>query len=51
MNMDASKGEGLSTFDVYFNDAFVGKLNIDKAMRMSFIYDDVYMEQKNLQFL
>jgi serine/threonine-protein kinase HipA len=36
----------LSIFDVYFNDVFVGKLNIDKAMRMSFIYEDSYMERK-----
>jgi serine/threonine-protein kinase HipA len=46
VNTDASKVEELNTFDVYFNDVFVGKLNIDKAMRMSFIYNDVYMEQK-----
>ena len=46
MNTDIPKENGLNTFDVYFNDAFVGKLNIDKTMRMSFIYDDVYMEQK-----
>jgi len=46
MNTDLTKGNGLNNFDVYFNDAFVGKLNIDKAMRMRFIYDDVYMAQK-----
>jgi len=46
MNTDLPKENGSNTFDVYFNDAFVGKLNIDKTMRMSFIYDDVYMAQK-----
>ena len=46
MNTDLPKENGSNVFDVYFNDAFVGKLNIDKAMRMSFTYDDVYMAQK-----
>jgi hypothetical protein len=40
-----SKKDGSNSFNVYFNDVFVGKLNIDKAMLMRFIYDDVYMEQ------
>jgi len=46
MNTDLPKVSGSKIFDVYFNDVFVGKLNIDLAMRMSFIYDDIYMEQK-----
>ena len=36
MNRDLPIENGSNTFDVFFNDAFVGKLNIDKAMRLSF---------------
>lgn len=46
MNTDLPKENGSNFFDVYFNDAFVGKLNIDKSMRMSFSYDDAYMEKQ-----
>ena len=46
MNMDVSKGKGLNTFYVLFNDVLVGKLNVDKTMRMCFIYGDAHMAQK-----
>jgi len=44
MNKELPVRKEMNTFDVYFNDAFVGKLNIDKAMRMSFVYDEAYIE-------
>lgn len=44
MTIDVSEGKLSNSFDVYFNDAFAGKLSIDKAMRMNFIYDDAYLK-------
>ena len=36
----------MTFFDVYFNKGFVGKLHIDQAMRMSFSYDDEYIQNQ-----
>lgn len=45
MTISVSKRKVSTIFDVYFNEVFTGKLNIDKAMRMSFIYDDAYLKK------
>lgn len=45
MTIDVSEGNISNIFDVYFNDVFAGKLSIDKAMRMSFLYDDAYLKK------
>ena len=44
MIINVSEEKLSNSFDVYFNDAFAGKLSIDKAMRMNFIYDDAYLK-------